>query len=206
MEIEVATQLRLLESEPFPGGPARPPTVRRSRKPAGGTTLSLFGPPPSPEPPPVVPAPVPVVAAPVVEEERDARLLAIDRVIAETVARHKAAREPAADQSDPMRDPIPPDEVQLPVAGEAPFDVRQFQFVATPKPADRAALVSLLAERLAGFVLRGGRFRAEADEERIDGRVEGKALSVSFSGAAARSRWLGVVQEVARERGLAELE
>jgi hypothetical protein len=200
MTIEVLQQLVLLQSEPFPGGPARPPSVRRSRKPAGGTTLPLF----SPAPEPLTPLPVQLAEE---APPEDPRLAAINRVIAETVARHRHARTEAADPADPHSDPIPPDEVVVAKAPElAPFDVRTFQFVAQPRPAERAALVSLLAERLSGHVKRGGRFHAEADEDHIDGHVDGRTLSIAFSGAMARTRWLSVVQEVARERGLAEPE
>jgi hypothetical protein len=64
----------------------------------------------------------------------------------------------------------------------------------------------MLATRLGGVVLRAGRFEARAGDEYVAGRVDARAVAVSFSDQAARARWLGTIQQVARESGLSPSE
>jgi hypothetical protein len=98
------------------------------------------------------------------------------------------------------------DDPQADLAAPAAFDERVFLYDREPSPRERAALVSMLATRLGGVVLRAGRFEARAGDEYVAGRVDARAVAVSFSDQAARARWLGTIQQVARESGLSPSE
>jgi len=153
--------------------------------------------------PPEPPAPLPP-APPV-----DPRRVAIDEAVARLRARLQSSPASPANTDDTLRDAPPPDDLQLvpPVSSDAPaLEERVFVFRQRPKPAERAALVSLLARRLEGNVLRSGRFEAAAGDDHLFGRVDKDTVTVAFTGAAARGRWLSIVQQIADEHDLAEPE
>jgi hypothetical protein len=196
-----SSQLPLLETEPFAGGPARLPAVRRKRSTAQSSlTLPLSGAelPAGASP---VATPPPLASRPV-----DPKRAAIQQVIAQIRAKLFAA-EMTAVPPDICVDTSPP-ETPPPPRGEslAPFDERRFQFEKPSSPRERASIVSTLARRLDGHVGRGGHFEASAGDDRLTGRMETGGFVIAFNRLEARSRWLPAVQEVAREHGLSEPE